>query len=185
MKETVDPLFFGYGSLVNRATHLYPDLRAATLPGWRRVWRHTVVHPTAFLTAVPDPDCTIEGVIARVPGGDWVALDTREMHYDRVPALIDSAPVAVYSIAEGRHGAPDLPHPILLSYVDVVVQGFAQVFGEDGVARFFDTTHGWDTSPVLDDRATPEYPRHQRLTDSERALVDHHLARTGARRITR
>ncbi|MDX5384038.1 MAG: gamma-glutamylcyclotransferase, partial [Rhodobacterales bacterium] len=36
-----DAFFFGYGSLVNRATHDYGQARAATLPGWRRAWRHT------------------------------------------------------------------------------------------------------------------------------------------------
>ena len=30
------PRFFGYGSLVNRDTHDYPNAVRATLSGWRR-----------------------------------------------------------------------------------------------------------------------------------------------------
>lgn len=63
-----DAFFFGYGSLVNRATHDYGQARPASLPGWRRAWRHTALRPVAFLTAEPDPASTIEGLIAAVPG---------------------------------------------------------------------------------------------------------------------
>ncbi|WP_226779125.1 gamma-glutamylcyclotransferase family protein [Oceaniglobus trochenteri] len=176
----IDPMFFGYGSLVNRATHAYPDLRPARLAGWRRVWRHTDISETAFLTAVPHADTTIDGVLARVPGGDWAALDLRETGYERVAVRIDAADAAVYSIAEGRHGAPETPRHILLSYLDAVIQGFLREFGAEGVARFFATTDGWD-APVLDDRGAPRYPRHQTLNDDERALVDRGLAGVGVR----
>ena len=53
------------------------------------------------------------------------------------------------------------------------------MFGLDGVAAFFDTTDGWD-APILDDRAAPRYPRHQRLAPDETALVDQHLSRLNA-----
>ena len=46
----------------------------------------------------------------------------------------------------------------------------------------FTTTHGWD-APILDDRAAPHYPRHQPVSETERALTDAHLARIGASRI--
>jgi hypothetical protein len=51
-----------------------------------------------------------------------------------------------------------MAHPVLLSYLDVVVQGYLQEFDEAGVAHFFDTTDGWD-APLLDDRTHPHYPR--------------------------
>ena len=44
-----------------------------------------------------------------------------------------------------------------ISYLDVVVQGFAHEFGEGGVQRFFDTTDGWDT-PVINDRPRAALP---------------------------
>jgi hypothetical protein len=68
---------------------------------------------------------------------------------------------------------------ILLSYLDVVVQGFFREYGAEGVQRFFDTTDGWEV-PVLNDRGNPRYPRHRTLTAEETALVDDHLARLPA-----
>ena len=182
-----DPYFFGYGSLVNTATHDFPDPQPARLRGWRRAWRHTDLRPVAFLTAIPDEGSEIDGLIAHVPRGDWDALDAREWAYDRVAVthlvthgVARDLDISVYAVPEGRHRVPDSAYPVLLSYLDVVVQGFARVFGEDGVRRFFETTDGWD-APILNDRGIPRYPRHQQLTPGESALVDAELARVGAR----
>ena len=187
-----DPFFFGYGSLVNRATHAFDDAHRAQLTGWRRAWRHTNLRPLAFLTAVPaTPDCVIDGLVAHVPGEDWAALDERERAYDRshVTDVVRHnvgrpVQVQVYAIPQGKHGVPDVAHPVLLSYIDVVVQGYLREFGEDGVARFFETTDGWD-APILNDRAAPVYARHQALTRGELSLVDQFLAGVGAQMITR
>lgn len=181
-----DAYFFGYGSLVNRGTHDFADAVPAQLTGWRRIWRHTTLRPVAFLTVVPDARAEIDGLIAPVPGAHWPALDLREAAYLRAPAahqvrhpLPHSPEIAVYTIPEGHHGTPTRAHPILLSYIDVVVQGYLREFGEAGVARFFATTDGWD-APILDDRSAPRYPRHQPVTEAERALADDHLGRVGA-----
>ncbi len=180
MWDMQTPFFFGYGSLVNRRTHGHDEAHAARVRGWKRVWRHTALRPVAFLTAVPDPKTEIEGLIAGVPGADWAALDEREHAYDRVAApdvahALDWRPeVSLYTIPDGKHGAPDRAHPVLLSYIDVVVQGYLDEFGEDGVRRFFETTAGWD-APVADDRADPIYTRHQTLSEGERRLVDRWL----------
>ncbi len=167
--------FFGYGSLVNRRTHGYPGGIPTTVRGWRRVWRHTRLHPAPFLTATRDAGSAIDGLTAEVPMGDWEALDAREAGYLREP--LPEGP-SIYHIPEGHHAPPDALHPILLSYLDVVVQGYLTEFGEAGVARFFETTDGWD-APVRDDRAAPIYPRAQRLTHEERALVDRWRAALG------
>lgn len=177
--------FFGYGSLVNRASHAFADAVPAQLAGWRRVWRHTDLRPVAYLTVVPDLEAEIDGLIAPVASQDWPALDLREAAYIRQSAahqvrhaLPHRPEIMLYTIPEGRHAAPTCAHPILLSYLDVVVQGYFREFGSAGVARFFDTTQGWD-APVLDDRAAPRYPRHQGLSAAERAQTDHHLNRLG------
>lgn len=167
------PRFFGYGSLVNRRTHDYPDIRPMTATGWRRAWRHTALRPVAYLTATPAPGSRIEGLSAAVPGGDWAALDLREAAYVR--AALPEGP-SIYHIPHDLHGPPTAKHPILLSYLDTVVQGYRAEFGEEGVAAFFDTTDGWD-APIRDDRAAPIYPRAERLAPEEIALVDHHLLR--------
>lgn len=173
---------FGYGSLVNRETLGGKTAHSATLSGWRRAWRHTHTRDVAYLTILPDPETVLHGLIAAVDPDHWPDLDAREEAYARLDAtdqtahgLDHPAHIAVYSIAPGNHAAPTAQNPILLSYLDVVVQGYFREFGEPGVAHFFDTTTGWD-APILDDRANPRYPRHQRLSAAERALVDHHLA---------
>jgi hypothetical protein len=181
------PYFFGYGSLVNTATHSYEDAQPARLKGWRRQWVQTGLREAAFLTAIRCGDSEIDGLIAAVPGADWAALDEREWAYDRLAAtdavshgLCASTDVSVYAVPEERHAAGSEVHPVLLSYLDVVVQGYLQTFGEDGVAEFFATTGGWDV-PVLDDRRNPRYPRHQYLTQQERTLTDAHLQSARAR----
>jgi hypothetical protein len=179
-----DPRFFGYGSLVNLRTHDFDDPRPARLIGWQRVWRHTSRRPVAYLSVEPCEGSEIDGIVARVPGGDWAALDRREANYRRrdvTGSVLHDAPqvsTAVYEVSGGHIADPSLRHPILLSYIDVVIQGFVQMHGQDGAARFFATTRGW-AAPILDDRAAPRYPRHQLLTASERDLVDAALARMG------
>lgn len=183
-----DAFFFGYGSLVNRATHHFADAHRASVRGWRRAWRHTDLREVAFLTVVPDADSAIDGLIAGVPGDDWAALDEREAAYGRVPVsdhvdhpLPHRPEIAIYAIEAGKHRAPTQDHPILLSYIDVVLQGYLHEFGTEGAQRFLDTTDGWH-APVLDDRAAPIYPRHQSLTVTERDFVDDALATLGVTR---
>ncbi|MCB4378904.1 gamma-glutamylcyclotransferase [Synechococcus sp. MU1644] len=174
------PWFFGYGSLVNRATHNYPQAQHATLKGWRRVWVRTALRDVVFLSARPAEGHSINGLIASVPGADWAALDLRETGYDRIDAThavqhqAGASDIAVYQVPTDSQ-REDGDHHILLSYLDVVVQGFHREFGEAGAEHFFATTDGWNT-PVYDDRAAPLYPRAQQLTKAERALTDRLLA---------
>ncbi|WP_170606106.1 gamma-glutamylcyclotransferase family protein [Ruegeria arenilitoris] len=184
-----DPYFFGYGSLVNLATHDFPNPRPARLKGWRRAWRHTDLRPVAFLTAIPDAESEIEGMIAHVPRNDWNALDEREWAYDRVSAtqsithpLTHEVEIAVYAVPNHRHSEPSEMHPLLLSYIDVVVQGYLRAFGPEGADRFFATTDGWD-APILNDRHEPRYQRHQKLTDLESNFVDTRLQSVSAKLI--
>ncbi|SHI97803.1 gamma-glutamylcyclotransferase family protein [Wenxinia saemankumensis] len=176
-----DPLFFGYGSLVNLATHDYRDPRPARLPGWRRIWRTTNLRGGAFLSVEPvGGDGAIDGVVAAVPGADWAALDEREGAYARIDVtgtvVHDGppAPCAVYRVSDSYTDGAGAPAPIWLSYLDVVTQGFLRLFGEAGVERFYATTDNW--GPIEDDRAAPRYSRAQVLTGEERALVDRSLA---------
>ncbi len=175
------PYFFGYGSLVNTKTHTYSDPHPARLSGFRRAWVATDLRPFAFLSAEPDDTTEIDGLIAHVPDNNWAALDEREFAYDRLSAThavthskTEPLSIAVYSVAPERRTTPTEPPKILLSYLDVVIQGYFDIFGEAGVADFFATTVGWGA--VLDDRTAPIYPRHQNLTPAQTALVDGHLA---------
>jgi cation transport regulator ChaC len=124
------PWFFGYGSLVNRLTHDYSNAHPARIRGWRRAWRHVESRDVAFLTAVPDPEGEIDGLVAEVPGGDWAVLDAREFSYDRAlaqdvthPASADTL-VHIYWAPPEKHARASRKNPVLMSYVEVVVQGY-------------------------------------------------------------
>lgn len=184
--HTRDPFFFGYGSLVNRQTHDYPHCAPVKVKGWRRAWRRSGDRRWCYLTAVPCQTAELWGLMAAVPGADWQALDLREAAYDRhlVPHEHAKTPaqsqLSIYAIAPENQCQPQIDSPVLLSYLDVVVQGYLREFGQDGAAHFFETTDGWD-APILDDRADPRYPRHQSLSTNERAVVDDALARLGSK----
>jgi len=183
------PHFFGYGSLVNRATHDYGDARPARAIGWRRQWRHTTLRDVAFLTVTPAPGHTLDGLIAAVPNGDWAALDLREAAYDRhkIPSdqITHDHPqpitVQIYRTKPTHDAAASQRHPVLHSYLDTVVTGYYQVFGHQGVIDFFATTDGWD-APILDDRAAPLYPRTTPLAPDIRRLIDTMLDELNANR---
>lgn len=180
--------FFGYGSLVNRRTHDYAPAHPARVTGWRRVWRATDRRQLAFLSVESAGGVTLDGLVAEVPGGDWAALDRREAAYERrklAPGTIEApagGDVVIYVVPYDPAPLALCEHPILLSYLDVVVQGFLEEFGPEGVARFFATTAGWEV-PLLDDRVAPRYPRAQRTEGEAQALTDAHLGRIGVRRI--
>ncbi len=169
------PRFFGYGSLVNLATHAYPDPTPATLTGWRRIWQHSRRRPVAFLSVEPCESTTLHGITAQVPNADWAALDLREQAYLRRDVTAQFGhDTAVYEANPAYTAPPDTGHPILLSYLDVVINGYTNLMGDAGPAHFFETTHGW--GPVLDDRETPIYARAQPLSPQTRRIVDDALA---------
>lgn len=181
-----DPYFFGYGSLVNVMTHSYDTPTKAALTGWRRAWRHSPHRDISFLTAVPEEGAQILGLMASVPNSDWAALDAREFAYERYDVrgmvthpLLHAIDISVYAIPEQKHSAPTSDNPILLSYLDVVIQGYLHQFGRDGVTHFQETTSGWD-APILDDRASPLYPRAQLLSAQEAKIVDQVIENVGA-----
>ncbi|MCB1359009.1 MAG: gamma-glutamylcyclotransferase [Maritimibacter sp.] len=182
-----DPYFFGYGSLVNRRTHSFPDARKARVAGWRRAWRKSPLRQRPYLTVVPDPGSEVLGLVAKVPGADWAALDDREHAYERrdvtgsvTHTVGENIEVALYALTAAGQEDPGEDHPLVLSYIDAVVQGYLAEYGIDGVGHFFATTTGWHV-PVLDDRAHPVYARAQVLSLAERDVVDAGLAAVGAR----
>lgn len=175
-----DAQFFGYGSLVNHATHGYDNARPAVLSGWRRRWVSTSLRPVAYLSVEPW-DGEIAGLVAEVPGGDWTALDAREAAYDKHPVTVrlhacgSDAAARVYAVSPTHTAPPDTAHPVLQSYIDTVLQGYLQVFGDAGAEAFIASTTGWHC-PILKDRDAPIYPRATSLSEQERDMVDALLA---------
>ena len=62
------PAFFGYGSLVNRATHDYRQAVPARLKGWRRVWRGTDLRRSPSCPLSPRRSVRSMGSSPRSPG---------------------------------------------------------------------------------------------------------------------
>ncbi|WP_425071598.1 gamma-glutamylcyclotransferase family protein [Sagittula sp. S175] len=178
--------FFGYGSLVNAATHAHTPLHKATAKGWRRAWVAVPERDLCYLSAVADPLSVLHGAIAPVPGNDWAALDLREAAYarhDQTEQIDHDSParsIALYAVAPERHTDPGPDNPILLSYLDTVITGFLALHGPQGAMEFFASTSGWQ-APILNDRVAPRYPRTTPLSEQVREMVDEGLAAQGSR----
>lgn len=170
--------FFGFGSLVNTATHKYVAITPARISGWSRVWVNNDLYDHAFLSVVPSANCSIQGLMAEVPGDDWLELDLREVGYSRRvlaaadwcleiteeggPLTVDVAAqtlqdVQMYQDVAGKP-ATQGGKSILWSYLETVLYGYYQWFGAHGVHRFIDSTDSWVN--ILDDRMSPQYPRY-------------------------
>lgn len=183
--------YFGYGSLVNRATHRTDIIDAvpARLSGWRRRWLprpDMPFMPTALLTVRPDPQGAIDGLLVSDHLRNLGSLDAREVDYDRkrldLAALSHkgTAPAGDIYIYEAREHVPagGGQCPILQSYLDAVLQGFFAEFGERGVTEFVFETENFDI-PILRDRDEPIYPRAVQLGRQEQELIDDTLAARG------
>lgn len=179
--------YFGYGSLVNPATHRTRSFGYANarLRGWQRRWTARPdehVEPIALLTSSPDApsEAWLSGLLVFDHVDSLASLDAREAGYDRRSiardaidvewgVVPDGCPIYAY---EGRAPQrPDLEHVILQSYLDAVLQGYAHRYGAAAVGNFITTTAQFDM-PILRDRHAPKYPRPVVLSEQERALID-------------
>jgi hypothetical protein len=177
--------YFGYGSLVNRATHrtAIVDAFPARLRNWRRLWRprpDMPGFPAALLTIRPEEGCWTDGLLVIDHADNLAAIDAREARYDRVALdaadldiaqpLAPDIPAYVY-VAQEHLPVHPAPPMILRSYLDAVLQGFLEVHGEAGVARFLSETEGFDFI-VHEDAEAPVYPRAVKLAQAQRATLD-------------
>lgn len=193
--------YFGYGSLVNRATLRTGVVAAlpARLAGWRRTWRpRPDMGPTpgvtlpegltpSLLTAHREAGAAIDGMLVIDRAENLSAVDAREFRYHRRDiGLAELAFHAGGSLAaagivqqislhvyEARTEHPPAagPSPILRSYLDAVMQGFYREFGADGLHRFVAETGAFD-QPIHEDRHAPLYPRAVVLTAGETELFE-------------
>lgn len=177
--------YFGYGSLVNRATHRTEIVAAmpARLRGWRRKWRprpDIPGFPAALLTITPEKGAVCEGLLVLDRVENLAAVDAREARYRRLAAPVETleildgtsvdCPIFVYVADETLPQHPEPPR-ILRSYLDAVMQGFLAEHGEDGLRRFVRETAGFD-AVIHEDRIEPLYPRAVSLSHAERRLFD-------------
>lgn len=181
--------YFGYGSLVNAATHRTAIVRATPtrLQGWRRTWRprpDMPGFPAALLTVRPDTSAACDGLLIYDRADNLAAIDAREARYRRVKLAPDAlqrvdghpadCPIWLY-VADDALPPHREPPRILQSYLDAVMQGFLAVHGDAGLERFLAETDAFHT-PIHRDRHQPIYPRSVMLTDRERELFDRLVA---------
>ncbi len=194
MSETIT--YFGYGSLVNDATRPKESRSVrGHLNGYVREWRiagETPIGRVCGLTVSPDRETRILGVMILDAASHLPALDEREWRYDRHDLhhqAFDAhheanghnpANAFVYRAKQAYYRWGDDDHPIVQSYVDCVLKGYLEHFGEAGVQHFVDTTSGWHI-PMKADREDPIYARAVQLDDAEYRLFDAVLAAAGVR----
>ena len=200
--------YFGYGSLVNRATLATGVVAAfpARLEGWGRTWRpRPDMGPTpgvalpdgltpSLLTAHRAEGAAIDGLLVIDLAVNLPVVDAREFRYHRrditlAELTFDAGraerdtglrldPGTRLHVYEARTEHPETvgPSPILRSYLDAVMQGFLNEFGEGGVHRFVAETGAFHM-PIHEDRDRPLYPRAVALSAAEAALFDLALGR--------
>lgn len=164
--------YFGYGSLVCRATHRTEIVHAvpARLNGWRRYWRprpDMPGFPAALLTVREEAGAGCDGLLVFDRAENLAAIDAREARYRRVavePGALAlrgerpaDCPVWLYVAQEELPPHPE-PPTILQSYLDAVMLGFLREHGEAGLDRFLTETHLFHL-PIHADRQAPIYPR--------------------------
>lgn len=184
--------YFGYGSLVCRATHRTDILAAvpARLKGWRRHWRprpDMPGFPAALLSVRQDESSICDGLLVFDRMENLAAVDAREARYRRIEIadgdleLLAPAPYRCLTyvyVAEDHLPPHPEPPRILRSYLDAVLLGFLSEHGEEGLARFLTETEGFEVG-IHDDRAEPIYPRAVSLDDAQRRRFDGVLSGRG------
>jgi len=181
--------YFGYGSLVNLGSLRTPFISAhrATLKGWQRKWLSRPAEPNsfatreglAFLSVVKAQNAEIDGMLITDHSNSLASLDEREHLYSRVAIdttdmhlhdeNIDIQERFLYVADEHPADEQNSNTKILRSYLDVVMQGYHEHFGVEGVKRFYATTQNFELE-ILEDRDQPLYPRATALTDEEKSI---------------
>lgn len=188
----------GYGSLIDaesRAGTAGARLEAAPVRvsadfGWRRVWN--LLAGSGFTAlgleagGANAPAETINGVLFPVDAPTLAKFDRREMGYDRVAVpgglvqslswmrLPEAGTFFIYVPKPGaRTARPDADHPIVQSYVDLVLAG-SLAYGEPFAREVVETTFGWD-SFWLNDRP---FARRPWTANPSAGIIDRLLATT-------
>lgn len=187
--------YFGYGSLVNKATlrTRFLAIRRAEVTGWRRFWLPREAPLAAFLSVRPEPGHRTQGVVVYDLAENLPLVDEREAGYRRVSVAAgevavegapdETVPLFLYEALRPEETASEAGSFLLQSYLDAVLQGFLTLYGEAGLRRFVAETDGFATE-IVADRATPRYPRSVTLGPGEAELFDPLLEARGARFIS-
>ncbi len=185
--------YFGYGSLVNRATHRTDIIgySKVTLKGWRREWLarpNNSFGKVVLLSVKRCENSEIDGLVVIDHARNQASLDERESNYDR--HIVTDNSITEHNSSAGDiytnhtktktsiYVATPFPQPeeheqyrILRSYLDAVMQGYLNKFGEEGVVRFVNSTDNFVVG-IHEDRKKPRYPRSVATTQKEQRLFE-------------
>ncbi|MGB1239374.1 MAG: gamma-glutamylcyclotransferase family protein [Pseudomonadales bacterium] len=164
---------FGYGSLINSisrsATGETGRAIAVKVSGFERHWSFISKSVAmSSVVVVPADGVQCNGVIVEIEASELPSFDKREEGYSR--QLVSREQISTYADEALPQGniwlyqtdsviAPCEQHPIVLSYLDVILAGCLE-YGEAFCNDFVRFTRGWE-SVLLNDRGEPRYPRVQ------------------------
>lgn len=159
---------FGYGSLILKESRNIAGKTKESFParirGYQRVWGDRDEEGT-YLTIKENSNSTCNGMIVEVPEEELHKFDEREEGQTRKQIKIDdierledqNLPGGKYWIyVPNEIQTPSEKHPILQSYMDVVLTGCLEI-SLDFAKEFIHTTEGWKF--IFNDRKNPLYPR--------------------------
>jgi len=171
----------GYGSLMQTGSKRGTEPDAGkNLPvrvvGFQRAWNTHGVFPTCYLGVQQSKSARMVAALYRsFPIDGVLTADAREIDYCRVAVdpdavtMLDGSPVPadsqiwVYVNKPETLAVPDAGHPIVQSYVDIVITGCLELQklvkepDVDFVEQFVKTTKGWSKHWV-NDRLYPRRP---------------------------
>lgn len=163
----------GYGSLISHESRAKTGETGKVWPvklqGFERHWSvMSDEYGMSSVAVIKASGKACNGVLAEVPYEQFPLFDERERGYHRTQ--IKPEQLMAYhgrDLPEGTYWIyhtntvvePTQKCPIVLSYLDVILSGCLE-YGDAFTQDFLQHTKGW-TSPLLNDRATPRYPRVQ------------------------
>ncbi len=163
---------FGYGSLINSNSRSITGVAGKSLAvrvkGIKRSWYGTSLkNNMASVGIIADQKSSCNGVLFPIAQQELSNFDTRETGYYRESLPLSqieflssgldiSEDIWIYFAKQTCN--PSQTHPIMQSYVDVIIEGCLEI-GINFTEEFIKTTSGWEYLWV-DDRLHPRYPRH-------------------------
>jgi hypothetical protein len=163
----------GYGSLMNSESRAKTGETGKVWPvklhDFERHWSvMSDEYGMSSVAVIQAPGKACNGVLAEVPYDEFPLFDDRERGYHRAQIKLgqltayheEDLPKGTYWVYHTNNVIePTQESPIVLSYLDVILSGCLE-YGNDFTQDFLMLTKGW-SSPLVNDRKAPRYPRVQ------------------------
>ncbi|MBF7071892.1 gamma-glutamylcyclotransferase [Glaciecola sp. MH2013] len=184
-------IVLAYGSLLNRASReqhndVYADGLGVMVQGWERSWitrsesekqSYVGARPniSISLSALALPMMIDEKLVAREKDYRFTEVDFSCLHFDTsLPQhLRAELSKKKFVICESllRH-EPNHSYPVNQSYIDTCLAGAIESGGQKFAERFVETSSGWDSLYIVNDRHAPMYPRFASLSKRLHNTID-------------